>query len=55
MITMSRFENLLEFYQADPVPWDQPAPPPEVLAFVPTLPVSRALDLGCGLGRWDDP
>lgn len=26
-------------------------PPPEVLAYVPTLPVGRALDLGCGFGR----
>jgi SAM-dependent methyltransferase len=48
---MSHFDNLFEFYQAGPVPWDQPDPPPEVLAFVPTLPVGRALDLGCGLGR----
>lgn len=48
---MSDYERLLEFYQAGPVPWDQPDPPPEVLAFVPTLPVGRALDLGCGLGR----
>jgi SAM-dependent methyltransferase len=48
---MPHFDRLLEFYQAGPVPWDQPDPPPEVLAFVPTLPVGRALDLGCGLGR----
>ncbi len=48
---MSHFDRLLEFYQAGPVPWDQPDPPPEVLAFVPTLPVGRALDLGCGVGR----
>lgn len=47
----SHFDRLLEFYQAGSVPWDQPDPPPEVLAFVPTLPVGRALDLGCGLGR----
>ena len=47
----SHFDSLLEFYQAGPVPWDQPDPPPEVLAFVPTLPVGRALDLGCGPGR----
>ncbi|NJN95336.1 MAG: class I SAM-dependent methyltransferase [Anaerolineales bacterium] len=47
----SHFDRLLEFYQGGSVPWDQPDPPPEVLAFVPTLPVGRALDLGCGLGR----
>jgi SAM-dependent methyltransferase len=48
---MSHFHRLLEFYQAGSVPWDQVDPPPEVLAFVPKLPVGRALDLGCGLGR----
>jgi SAM-dependent methyltransferase len=48
---MSHFDRLLEFYQAGPVPWDRPEPPPEVLAFALTLPVGRALDLGCGLGR----
>ena len=48
---MAQYERLLEFYQAGPVPWDQADPPPEVLEFVPTLPVGRALDLGCGLGR----
>lgn len=48
---MFHFERLLEFYQTGPVPWDRSDPPPEVLAFVPTLPVGRALDLGCGLGR----
>lgn len=47
----SHFDRLLEFYQAGPVPWDKADPPPEVLAFAPTLPVGRALDLGCGLGR----
>lgn len=48
---MSHYDRLFEFYQTGPVPWDLPDPPPEVLAFVPTLPVGRALDLGCGLGR----
>ncbi|MCB9078179.1 MAG: class I SAM-dependent methyltransferase [Anaerolineaceae bacterium] len=48
---MSHFNRLLEFYQSGSVPWDQPDPPPEVMAFVPTLPVGRALDLGTGLGR----
>ncbi len=47
----SRFERLSEFYNSGPVPWDQPDPPPEILSTVPTLPVDRALDLGCGLGR----
>ena len=48
---MTHFNRLLEFYQSGSVPWDQPDPPPEVMAFVPTLPVGRALDLGTGLGR----
>lgn len=48
---MLHYNDLLEFYQSGSVPWDQPDPPPEVLTFVPTLPVGRALDLGCGLGR----
>ena len=48
---MTHFDRLLEIYQAGPVPWDQQLPPPEVLATAPTLPVGRALDLGCGLGR----
>ena len=47
----THFDRLFEFYQAGPVPWDQPDPPPEVLAIAPTLPAGRALDLGCGLGR----
>lgn len=48
---MSHYERLLTFYQSGPVPWDQADPPPEVITTVPTLPVGRALDLGCGLGR----
>ena len=48
---MTHYDRLFEFYQSGSVPWDQPDPPPEVMAFVPTLPVGRALDLGCGLGR----
>ncbi len=49
---MSHFNRLLEFYESGgPVPWDGPNPPPEVLDLVPTLPIGRALDLGCGLGR----
>lgn len=47
----ANFERLQEIYQSGEVPWDHADPPPEVLAFVPTLPPGRALDLGCGLGR----
>lgn len=48
---MSRYDRFAERYAAGDVPWDHADPPPEVLAFVPTLPVGRALDLGCGFGR----
>ena len=46
-----RYGRMTEFYRAGSVPWDLPDPPPEVLELVPTLPVGRALDLGCGYGR----
>jgi len=48
---MSVYARMVEMYQAGLLPWDDPLPPPEVMAFVPTLPVGRALDLGCGTGR----
>ncbi len=48
---MANLERLLELYQTGAVPWDQADPPPEVLTTAPSLPVGRALDLGCGLGR----
>lgn len=48
---MSNFDRLLEFYEAGSLPWDQPTPPPEVLAIASRLSIGRALDLGCGFGR----
>lgn len=48
---MSRYERFADRYASGELPWDQADPPPEVLAYVPTLPPGRALDLGCGLGR----
>lgn len=48
---MTNFDRLLNLYETGSLPWDQPKPPPEVIALVATLPVGRALDLGCGLGR----
>ena len=48
---MAQYDRMLELYQSGSVPWDQADPPPEVLAFAPTLPIGRALDLGSGLGR----
>ncbi len=46
-----RYERILSCYQSGQAPWDHVDPPPEVLAYAPTLPVGRALDLGCGFGR----
>lgn len=48
---MSVYESLLERYESGDLPWDAELPPPEVMEFVPTLPIGRALDLGCGTGR----
>ena len=48
---MAQFDRMLELYESGPVPWNRAEPPPEVLAFAPTLPIGRALDLGSGLGR----
>jgi len=48
---MSVYERMLERYAAGHLPWDAELPPPEVMVFVPTLPIGRALDLGCGAGR----
>ena len=38
-------------YRAHDVPWDQPLPPPEIIALADELPPGKALDLGCGPGR----
>ncbi|MCS6826431.1 MAG: class I SAM-dependent methyltransferase [Caldilinea sp.] len=46
-----RYERILSCYRSGQAPWDRADPPPEVLAYAPTLPVGRALDLGCGFGR----
>lgn len=48
---MAHYERMLELYETGQVPWDRAEPPPEVVATAPTLPIGRALDLGCGLGR----
>jgi SAM-dependent methyltransferase len=48
---MSHYDRMKERYLAGAVPWDDPEPPPEVLALVPQLAPGRALDLGCGYGR----
>lgn len=45
------YQRFAERYAAGPVPWDNPEPPPEVIALTAVLPPGRALDLGCGYGR----
>jgi cyclopropane fatty-acyl-phospholipid synthase-like methyltransferase len=45
------FQRFKERYEAGPVPWDKPEPPPEVVALAAELTPGRALDLGCGYGR----
>lgn len=45
------YRRLRERYETGDVPWDAELPPPEVMALVETLPLGRALDLGCGYGR----
>ncbi|MBK7216324.1 MAG: methyltransferase domain-containing protein [Candidatus Promineofilum sp.] len=40
-----------ERYEEGRVPWDDPTPPPEIVALADALPPGRALDVGCGYGR----
>lgn len=48
---MSSYQRLRERYEAGQAPWDDPLPPPEIMAEAEKLPPGRALDLGCGYGR----
>jgi cyclopropane fatty-acyl-phospholipid synthase-like methyltransferase len=50
-MTTDLFTRMTDRYRTGDVPWDSDSPPPEVLELVATLPVGRALDLGCGYGR----
>lgn len=54
--TMSDPKSILDaFYQGDePLPWDNPVPPPELVALVESgdLAPCNALDVGCGLGYY---
>lgn len=45
------FVEMTNRYNEQQLPWDVELPPPEVRELVNVLPVGRALDLGCGLGR----
>ncbi len=48
---MKKYERMEEIYESGSVPWDQTDPPPEVIDSSSSIPVGRALDLGCGFGR----
>lgn len=45
------YHRFLERYEQASVPWDDPAPPPEIVALAQTLVPGWALDVGCGYGR----
>jgi len=47
------FAQMQQRYREGAIPWDQPLPPPEVIALAETLAPGRALDMGCGAGRTD--
>lgn len=48
---MALFDEMQRRYRDADLPWDDPLPPPELIALAATLPAGRALDLGCGPGR----
>lgn len=48
---MNTFDRMRNRYLAHDLPWDQPLPPPEIIALAAELPPGHALDLGCGPGR----
>lgn len=45
------YERFDERYNRDEVPWDDTAPPPEIVALADSMSPGRVLDLGCGYGR----
>lgn len=45
------FRRFSERYDEGRVPWDEPLPPPEIIALAAARPPGRALDIGCGFGR----
>lgn len=51
MTAEERFQSFSERYDSGAIPWDDPLPPPEIMALAADLPPGRALDLGSGYGR----
>lgn len=48
---MNHLDKFLERYGTGHVPWDDPLPPPEIIALADGMSPGRMLDLGCGYGR----
>ncbi|NTW00713.1 MAG: class I SAM-dependent methyltransferase [Oscillochloris sp.] len=48
---MNYLSDMRRRYQQRDLPWDDPLPPPEIIAAAAQLPPGRMLDLGCGGGR----
>ena len=51
MTAEERFQSFADRYDSGSIPWDDPLPPPEILALAADLPAGHALDLGSGYGR----
>lgn len=45
------YDRFRERYEEGHVPWDDPLPPPEIIALAEELAPGQGLDLGCGYGR----
>jgi SAM-dependent methyltransferase len=48
---VTSYDRFRQRYLEGKVPWADHEPPPEIIELTATLPVGRALDLGCGFGR----
>lgn len=44
-------QRFAERYDEGKIPWDDAAPPPEIIALAESRPAGRVLDVGCGYGR----
>jgi cyclopropane fatty-acyl-phospholipid synthase-like methyltransferase len=51
MNNLNRQQSFTERYASGQIPWDDPDPPPELIALAENMKPGRALDLGSGYGR----